>query len=562
MNVLCVGTSLGTISLIALGVLPIARIDLKVLTGNSCHIIHSVLSDSLSHLLVTVLESGRLSQIILDTGELGSRHQEVMVVAQKYGQISALMEYLALAIEGITESWQNILIEMDSKLAAYASRVPPGTVAADFLELLMLGTASDELLKFLVHDITEKGLKKLSQSVNLSYTNIQKLFAKHLQPVIRCISYHLADVLGMAACSRRFGFLGLKTEIINHAMLAAGSLCYKTMEAQQVTDYYKTSFATCFRWLHAVILRLSDESSSTESIGEMELRFIADFIVENLDTEDRKHFTLEKVGQYLKDEDLPHPMSKQSKNNQWLKFLEENPWLKDSGLIIPKHENKSLIQEHKALTTAIKDAFLVQPPEVLGSSVRVQWSQWLTSEIEDVNLRVSHYMKGDETYLLIFHEKRPASSVLVLLINKNSNVEAARIKFRNEEFVFLDFQFYNEETVSFLIQDVPNATPIMIQMPWGSISSGLKIQQQSDDFLYQRETLQLHLLNLNGSYERLEHTKAGYIAVSGSRKVASVLSEDRKVIRLFEMEAEEELDEEEIGDSSGGLIKGSDPASG
>lgn len=76
-------------------------------------------------------------------------------------------------MQAITEAWESILLEMDSKLASYAATVTDGSVAADFLDLLMLGVPSPELELFLQRDLTEKGLKKLSHSIELSYSNIQ-----------------------------------------------------------------------------------------------------------------------------------------------------------------------------------------------------------------------------------------------------------------------------------------------------------------------------------------------------------------------------------------------------
>ena len=49
---------------------------------------------------------------------------------------------------------------MDTKLAGYAGSNPPGTVAADFMELLLFGTFTPELETFLCKDMTDKGLKR------------------------------------------------------------------------------------------------------------------------------------------------------------------------------------------------------------------------------------------------------------------------------------------------------------------------------------------------------------------------------------------------------------------
>ena len=73
----------------------------------------------------------------------------------------------------ISEAWETILLELDEKLACYASTKPVGCACAEFLELLMIGVTSPALENFLLVDLTEKGLKKLSHSIEICYSNIQ-----------------------------------------------------------------------------------------------------------------------------------------------------------------------------------------------------------------------------------------------------------------------------------------------------------------------------------------------------------------------------------------------------
>lgn len=83
------------------------------------------------------------------------------------------MDYLSRILMAISEAWETILLEMDEKLAKYAADKPAGSVAADFLELLMIGVPSQDLVNFLLRDLTEKGLKKLGHSIDMCYNNIQ-----------------------------------------------------------------------------------------------------------------------------------------------------------------------------------------------------------------------------------------------------------------------------------------------------------------------------------------------------------------------------------------------------
>lgn len=87
---------------------------------------------------------------------------------------------------------------MDIKLAKYASSQEPGAVSADFLELLMFGEPSESLEAFLTGELTEKGLKKLGNSFDISYSTIQKLVVEPLHSGILNVCYHLNAVKGMS----------------------------------------------------------------------------------------------------------------------------------------------------------------------------------------------------------------------------------------------------------------------------------------------------------------------------------------------------------------------------
>lgn len=74
-----------------------------------------------------------------------------------------------------------------------------GTLSADFLELLMFGyPPTTALYQFLTKDLTEKGLKKLANSIELSYSTIQKLVVKPLSTAGINILYHLNILKGMS----------------------------------------------------------------------------------------------------------------------------------------------------------------------------------------------------------------------------------------------------------------------------------------------------------------------------------------------------------------------------
>lgn len=104
--------------------------------------------------------------------------------------------------------------------------------------------------------------------------------------------------------------------------------------------------------------------------------------------------------------------------------------------------------------------------------------------------------------------------------------------FDGAQFAFLDFQFYNDETVSMLLRCTINGEEkrvYFLQLPIGSL-----ITERTNFY----EIMDPNCLKLvDGSEWR-------YLAVSGNRKVCSILSENRKKVCVFETEVEDDEDEE------------------
>lgn len=99
------------------------------------------LSDDFSIMQVLYLDkqTNNVLLCLINTSVLSAYADEIFKVAKKHGQIGQCLSYLDQTMVSITEAWEHILLEMDTKMAYYAASVPDGGVSADLLELLMLG---------------------------------------------------------------------------------------------------------------------------------------------------------------------------------------------------------------------------------------------------------------------------------------------------------------------------------------------------------------------------------------------------------------------------------------
>ena len=84
-------------------------------------------------------------------------------------------------------------------------------------------------------------------------------------------------------------------------------------------------FKAFFRWLYVEILRLSDETVSEElsKASQQDVEFISEFLNSFSRAADNDSYTyLERVGQYLKNENLAQPVDRQAISSIHLHHLE------------------------------------------------------------------------------------------------------------------------------------------------------------------------------------------------------------------------------------------------
>lgn len=115
------------------------------------------------------------------------------------------------------------------------------------------------------------------------------------------------------------------------------------------------------RWLYVAILQLTDERVPPEvsRVSQQELIFIAEFLSgfdKTVSTVDgRATVNLEKLGQYLRREDLQTPLTPEG--SEWAAMLNTNNCLHNHAHIVKQDFNLSLLQSHAKLVTAVQNVF-------------------------------------------------------------------------------------------------------------------------------------------------------------------------------------------------------------
>lgn len=271
----------------------------------------------------------------------------------------------------------------------------------------------------------------------------------------------------------------------------------------------------------------------------------------------------------MKNENLPkHTLH--DTTSEWSKLLEENDCLKASDIIYPHHKELSLVQEHNLLKQSITELFS-KPEKHIGDQFRFKACVDIVNIGTDDNccLNVDHInVDSKKTSLFTVH----VSNEIMYFIEyttKSDFIKLVKLEFGQMPFYvevknyinmrFCNLQFYNESTISMLIvaysRDAKCDVKLFVQFAIPKIQSrllGLKLAEHID-ITQMTSSLNLYDLLDISSLRALDVHDGHMISVSGSRKIASILSESRKRLRHYEMEVEDDDDENDTSQNNESL---------
>uniref|UniRef100_A0AAX7VKX6 Anaphase-promoting complex subunit 4 n=1 Tax=Astatotilapia calliptera TaxID=8154 RepID=A0AAX7VKX6_ASTCA len=552
LNILVLGGNASFVELYAYGMYRIATLEGVLGTCRSL----SLSSDLKSLSVITEVRSAddnpEICYVQLDTGLLSDCLPEVTRMARKFTHISTLLQYLHLSLTCMCEAWEDILMQMDLRLTKFVQEKNTSTQVQDeFLELLLWGQSRWDRITFFFCCLDLQCLEcpKLGQSIESSYSSIQKLVISHLQSGSEALLYHLSEVKGMALWKQKFEPLGLDAAAIEGAITAVGSFSLKANELLQVIDKSMKNFKAFFRWLYVAMLRMCEEHVPPElnKMTQKDIAFVADFLSEHFSEvilQRRTSWTGKWFCTYLKDEDEDLVSPPNTKGNQWLKFLQDSTHLKGSPLLFPSYPQKSLHFVKRMMENVIEDC-LQKPAEVIGKSVKQAIFLPLYNVPERYNLMWND--KKAKMHYVVFCMPEISPHKLYLLRRGTDPNRYISVIQSHYFYSYLDARFYDDEMLTVVLQgsEELNAMRVLAQIPISSSLScetefnwepNLRLDQQSSSIPSQG-------LVLGNQWRELENMKAQFVAVNGIRKVACVLSTNLRHIRVFEMDVEDEDEE-------------------
>lgn len=381
-----------------------------------------------------------------------------------------------------------------------------------------------------------------------------------------------------------FQIFSFEEAAVTAGIKACCAFLNKSLEIQKVIDVSMRNYKAFFRWLFVVIVRLLDEQTPSEivKITQQDLSHIADFLynfdnVQEESDDKRKEkpvkFKLERLGQYLQDQDLT--ILPDDEDNPWHKFLKDNSCLlkdNDTIFLMTEFRKFSLVQQQKYLKDAICNIFDVTQKDI-GKHFSVLhnircYENKMSGNIGE-GLKISQIFDTNEKrFMVVFMNTNYGREGIYFMsvdMNKTSCTATALKYYLSSSLVpdanteetqlaILDLQFYSAEYLSVLVQHPSNdESTIFIQVPLKILaenSSVLNIKSKSYLFCDKLAKKDISPLLDPGVFKVLDKMDGYRIAVSGGRKVAIVLAKSMRKVRVFEMEIDGDEEEDDTLDTT------------
>ncbi|KAH1020464.1 hypothetical protein HUJ04_010117 [Dendroctonus ponderosae] len=352
---------------------------------------------------------------------------------------------------------------------------------------------------------------------------------------------------------------GLDEDVIQKAIQMNGAFVIKASEMQETLDGSVANFRAFFKWLYSCVLVLMGEPipPNFEKTTQRSVMNISTFI-KNFDCYGyeenptvKNKFMMERIGQYLIDRDLT--IKHESEGNDWAKLLEENECLRNHPTTMPHYPEKSIVQLLAMLKDSVFKVFKAPMRAINDAMATVYLYNCFNFGSPDIPMSSISITKDVMYFAFIQSSKRV--QLLQVHFNETTAFEGRLGSFRfnqqslAESLKILDLQFYSKDILSLLLNecDEPRRSCIF------QLSIPLAIEHfrpfELDTEFQQYYSESVNAWDFVPRHCKMSDLPASRFAVSGTRRLCVLLSEDQRNIQLFELECDDE-DVQEDADMS------------
>jgi hypothetical protein len=225
-----------------------------------------------------LLESEGLSKV--DLGLVRTKRTEMKRLARQGTMFNMLATYLSQSISHLEQEARGF-IGLATKYVGFFDDLvlqsgQDTTSKLELIRAIVVGKRSEMVDKFLGEELGERVLKQWERSVDASVAGMARWNAEYCQPCCGRILLHLSNLRGLARRQERFEDMGISLQEVDECIANVYILQRRLKQVDQIALNYLAGFRPFMSWMMVGCLELSEHSELPIVIGD-ELEMV-DFI--------------------------------------------------------------------------------------------------------------------------------------------------------------------------------------------------------------------------------------------------------------------------------------------
>ncbi|KAK9841963.1 hypothetical protein WJX81_001494 [Elliptochloris bilobata] len=274
LSLLCAADCRGRISVYASSLFPLAEIDVAALAADargsapSITVLQVAVSGDLARMHILFQEGlqGAVQLLVVSTGCISQRRTEIRRLAFLASHILSLLSGAEVTLRAASEAWAEGVVAVADKVVLLRGLMRkhsgPADPVAELLALLACGHVSNAMHQFLSANLGEGGIKRLAKAVDAAASAVASLLAEHAQPALEAAAFQLAELHGLAHCTRWLAPLGVEEREVAAAEAQAAALLVRVEALRRTVISTAAEYRRCFDWLLQTVRRLNDDAAA------------------------------------------------------------------------------------------------------------------------------------------------------------------------------------------------------------------------------------------------------------------------------------------------------------
>uniref|UniRef100_A0A0X3PAM4 Anaphase-promoting complex subunit 4 n=3 Tax=Schistocephalus solidus TaxID=70667 RepID=A0A0X3PAM4_SCHSO len=302
----------GCIRLFGCGVYEIARVDTNSFNRTFLQSFLAADLSSLYHLTTTTDKNSCLELQLhkLDTRPLSTLRRPLKHLSFHISALLHCKQILLWSLKQLKNAWENTLLELDTKLTAYARErlhaSASWSLRNELLEIILFGHISSAFQKFLATEWTSNSIRRAGVTMLKAYESMKAITFQQLQFGLMRLIFEASEFLGFARNRYHYHLFNISETTILHLIRDAGATLQKAQELHLVVEHCSQYLRPFFKWLYGVAVTSTkiDSDKNAQKITSQERDLIINFVTEKLrplivDGE-LKSYQIELVEQYIR----------------------------------------------------------------------------------------------------------------------------------------------------------------------------------------------------------------------------------------------------------------------